>query len=42
MQGGGGGRVLKKHSYYASGWGGQKVIVLPYRKLVIVHRGNTD
>lgn len=34
--------VLKKHSYYASGWGGQKVIVLPYRKLVIVHRGNTD
>jgi CubicO group peptidase (beta-lactamase class C family) len=34
--------VLKKHSYYASGLGGQKVIVLPYRKLVIVHRVNTD
>ena len=34
--------VLRKHSYYASGWGGQKIIVLPYRKLVIVHRGNTD
>jgi CubicO group peptidase (beta-lactamase class C family) len=34
--------VVKKHSYYASGWGGQKIIVLPYRKLVIVHRGNTD
>ena len=34
--------VLKKHSYFASGRGGQKVIVLPYRKLVIVHRGNTD
>jgi len=34
--------VLKRHSYYASGWGGQKIIVLPYRKLVIVHRGNTD
>lgn len=34
--------VVKKHSYYASGWGGQKIIVLPYRKLVIVHRSNTD
>ena len=34
--------VVKKHSYYASGWGGQKIIVLPYRKLVIVHRVNTD
>ena len=34
--------VLKKHSYYASGWGGQKVIILPYRKLIIVHRSNTD
>jgi CubicO group peptidase (beta-lactamase class C family) len=33
---------LSKQSYYASGWGGQKIIVLPYRKLVIVHRGNTD
>ena len=34
--------LVKKHSYYASGWGGQKVIVLPYRNLVIVHRVNTD
>ncbi len=34
--------VLRKHSYYASGWGGQKIIVLPYRNLVVVHRGNTD
>jgi CubicO group peptidase (beta-lactamase class C family) len=34
--------VVNKHSYYASGWGGQKIIVLPYRKLVIVHRVNTD
>ena len=34
--------VVKKHSYYASGRGGQKIIVLPYRKLVIVHRVNTD
>ena len=33
---------VKEHSYYASGWGGQKVIVLPYRDLVIVHRVNTD
>jgi CubicO group peptidase (beta-lactamase class C family) len=33
---------VKGHSYYASGWGGQKVIVLPYRKLLIVHRVNTD
>ena len=34
--------VVKEHSYYASGLGGQKIIVLPDRKLVIVHRGNTD
>ena len=34
--------VVKKHSYYASGLGGQKIIVLPYRKLVIVHRVDTD
>jgi CubicO group peptidase (beta-lactamase class C family) len=33
---------VKEHSYYASGWGGQKAIVLPYRNLVIVHRVNTD
>lgn len=29
-------------SYSASGWGGQRVIVLPYRNLVVVHRVNTD
>jgi CubicO group peptidase (beta-lactamase class C family) len=34
--------TVKGHSYYASGYGGQKVIVLPYRKLLIVHRVNTD
>jgi CubicO group peptidase (beta-lactamase class C family) len=34
--------MVKGHSYYASGWGGHKVIVLPYRNLVIVHRVNTD
>ena len=33
---------VKGHSYYASGWGGQKIFVLPYRNLVIVHRVNTD
>jgi CubicO group peptidase (beta-lactamase class C family) len=33
---------VKEHSYYASGWGGHEAIVLPYRKLVIVHRVNTD
>ncbi len=34
--------VVKEHSYYASGYGGHKVIVLPYRNLVVVHRVNTD
>jgi len=34
--------VVKEHSYYASGMGGHKIIVLPYRRLVIVHRINTD
>lgn len=34
--------TIKKHSYYASGWGGHMLIVLPYRKLVVVHRVNTD
>jgi CubicO group peptidase (beta-lactamase class C family) len=34
--------VVQEHSYYASGWGGHKVIVLPYRNLVIVHRVDTD
>ncbi len=33
---------VKKHSYYAAGWGGHRVFVLPYRKLVVVHRVNTD
>lgn len=33
---------VKGHSYYASGWGGHKVFILPYRHLVIVHRVNTD
>ena len=33
---------IREHSYYASGWGGQRVFVLPYRKLVVVHRVNTD
>lgn len=33
---------VKEHSFYASGYRGHKVIVLPYRKLVIVHRVNTD
>jgi len=29
---------VKDHSFYAAGIGGHRVIVLPYRKLVIVHR----
>jgi len=33
---------VKAHSYYASGYRGHKVIVLPWRKLVIVHRVDTD
>ena len=33
---------VKEHSYYASGYHGHRVIVLPYRNLVIVHRVNTD
>ena len=33
---------VKEHSYFASGSRGHKVIVLPYRKLVVVHRVNTD
>jgi CubicO group peptidase (beta-lactamase class C family) len=34
--------TVKEHSYYAAGWGGHRVFVLPYRKLVVVHRVNTD
>jgi len=33
---------VKGHSYYAAGWGGHRVFVLPYRNLVVVHRVNTD
>ncbi len=33
---------VKGHCYHASGWGGHKLIVLPFRKLVVVHRVNTD
>jgi CubicO group peptidase (beta-lactamase class C family) len=33
---------VKEHSYYASGWGGHRAIVLPSRNLVVVHRVNTD
>ena len=33
---------VKEHSFYASGYRGHKIIVLPYRNLVIVHRVDTD
>jgi CubicO group peptidase (beta-lactamase class C family) len=33
---------VEEHGYYASGYGGQRVIVLPYRNLVIVHLSNAD
>jgi CubicO group peptidase (beta-lactamase class C family) len=33
---------VKEHSYYASGYRGHRVIILPYRNLVVVHRVNTD
>ena len=33
---------LKGHTYSAAGWGGHRLIVLPWRKLVVVHRVNTD
>jgi CubicO group peptidase (beta-lactamase class C family) len=33
---------VSAHSYLASGYGCHKLIVLPYRKLVIVHRVDTD
>ena len=32
---------VEAHCYYASGYGGHLVVVLPYRNLVIVHRVNT-
>jgi len=33
---------VKGHCYSAAGWGGHRLIVLPWRNLVIVHRVNTD
>jgi CubicO group peptidase (beta-lactamase class C family) len=33
---------VREHSYHASGVRGHKIIVLPYRKLVVVHRVDTD
>ena len=33
---------IREHSYYAAGYGGHRVIILPYRKLVVVNRVNTD
>jgi CubicO group peptidase (beta-lactamase class C family) len=33
---------VKEHSFYASGYRGHRVVVLPYRNLVIVHRVDTD
>jgi CubicO group peptidase (beta-lactamase class C family) len=33
---------VREHSFYASGYRGHRVIVLPYRNLVVVHRVNTD
>ena len=33
---------VKEHSFYASGYRGHKIIVLPHRNLVIVHRVDTD
>ena len=35
------GVTVQSHSYYASGYGGHKIIVLPYKDLVVVHRVNT-
>ncbi len=33
---------VKEHSYCAAGYGGHRLIILPYRKLVVVHRVDTD
>lgn len=33
---------VREHSYYASGYRGHRLIILPYRNLVIVHRVDTD
>ena len=35
------GVVVPEHCYYASGYRGHKVIVLPFRNLVVVHRVDT-
>jgi hypothetical protein len=34
--------TVREHSYYASGYRGHKVVVLPYLDLVVVHRVDTD
>jgi hypothetical protein len=34
--------TVKGHCYYAAGYRGHYVIVLPYKELVVVHRVNTD
>jgi CubicO group peptidase (beta-lactamase class C family) len=34
--------TVKGHCYYAAGYRGHYVIVLPYKDLVVVHRVNTD
>jgi hypothetical protein len=33
---------LKAHSFAAAGWGGHRLTILPWRKLVVVHRVDTD
>ena len=33
---------LNGHSYAAAGWGGHRMVVLPWRNLIVVHRVNTD
>jgi CubicO group peptidase (beta-lactamase class C family) len=34
--------TVQEHCYYAAGYGGHYVIILPYKDLVVVHRVNTD
>lgn len=34
--------TVKAHSYFASGYGGQRLIILPQRNLVVVHRVDTE
>lgn len=33
---------LRAHSFAAAGWGGHRLTVLPWRRLVVVHRVDTD